>query len=95
MYSFNPSNKFNKSLQKVRKHKKYKDSEFIIVLDTLLAGEVLPKKYKNHKLSGEYEGCFECHIQNDILLIYFLDEVKRVLYAVDIGDYIVSCFKKN
>ena len=52
MYSFNPSNKFNKSFQKVRKHKKYKESEFIIVLDTLLAGEVLPKKYKNHKLSG-------------------------------------------
>ncbi len=87
MYFFNPSNKFNKSFQKVRKHKKYKESEFVFVLDTLLAGETLPKKYRNHKLSGEYEGCFECHIQNDILLIYVPDEEKSILYAIDIGTH--------
>lgn len=87
MYSFNPSNKFNKSFLKIRKHKKYKESEFIFVLNTLLKGERLPRKYKEHKLSGEYEGCYECHVQNDILLIYYFEEEKCVLFAVDIGTH--------
>lgn len=87
MYTFKPSNKFNKSFFKIRKHKKYKEAEFVFVLNTLLSGERLPKKYKEHKLTGEYEGCYECHIQNDILLIYYFDDGKCVLYGIDIGTH--------
>ena len=87
MYTFKSSNKFDKSFFKIRKHKKYRETEFIFVVNTLLTGERLPKKYKEHKLSGEYEGCYECHIQNDILLIYYFDDGRCVLYAVDIGTH--------
>lgn len=87
MYIFSSTNRFNKSLFKIRKHKKYKESEFIFVIDILLSGKKLPKKYKEHKLSGEYEGCFECHIQNDILLIYYFDEGKCILVGIDIGTH--------
>ena len=87
MYRFFTSNKFDKSFKKIKKHKKFKSSEFMVVVNTLLSGERLPKKYKEHKLSGEYEGCFECHIQNDILLIYSFHDSNMYLYAIDIGTH--------
>ena len=87
MYIFSPSKKFNKSFLKIRKHKKYKEGEFIFVLNTLLSGKKLSQKYKVHKLNGKYENCFECHIQNDILMIYIFDEKHKVLYAIDIGTH--------
>lgn len=87
MYSLLLSNKCKKSLVKISKHKKFKKVIFDEVLDILLTGERLPKKYREHKLSGEYEGCFECHIQNDILLIYYFDDGKCILVGVDIGTH--------
>lgn len=30
----------------------------------------LPDKYKPHKLSGKYAGCWECHIKTNWLLIW-------------------------
>lgn len=87
MYSLFLSNRCKKSLVKISKHTKFKKETFDKVVDILLTGERLPKKYREHKLSGEYEGCFECHIQNDILLIYYFNDGKCILYAVDIGTH--------
>jgi mRNA interferase YafQ len=36
----------------------------------LMADAPLPAKYHDHSLSGEWEGCRECHIKPDLLLIY-------------------------
>lgn len=33
-------------------------------------GKPLPPKYKEHKLKGEYQGYWECHIEPDWLLVY-------------------------
>jgi len=35
--------------------------------------EKLEKKYKDHKLIGNYSNCRECHIKPDLLLIYRID----------------------
>ena len=40
------------------------------VINILLEENRLPEKYKNHKLLGQYNGCWECHIESDWLLIY-------------------------
>lgn len=38
---------------------------------TILANTgTLPKKYKPHKLTGDWKGFWECHIQPDWLLIW-------------------------
>ena len=87
MYRFTPLKRFSKSFEKIKKHKKFKEDEFALVVRILLSGERLPKKYKEHKLSGEYMGCFECHIQNDILLIYYFDNGECIMVAVDIGTH--------
>lgn len=86
-YILKSSPKFRKSIKRIIKSKNYKHSEFLKVINTLLEGKKLEAKYKNHKLFGEYENCFECHMQNDILLVYYYIEKELVLYAVDIGTH--------
>lgn len=38
--------------------------------------EELEKKYKDHKLTGNYKGRRECHIEPDWLLIYKIEDHK-------------------
>ncbi len=86
-YTLKSSSKFRKSMKRISKTRDYKHSEFLKVVDTLLEGKSLGPRYKNHKLSGLYDGCSECHIQNDVLLVYYYVEENLVLYAVDIGSH--------
>ena len=54
-----------------RSKKRGKDmGKLKLVIELLLAQKSLPPKYKNHKLKGDFEGCWECHIQPDWLLVY-------------------------
>lgn len=87
MYLLFLTNKCKKSLSKITKNKKFKKEVFGVVLDMLLSGEQLPIKYKAHKLSGDYNGCYECHIQNDILFVYTFDDNKLILLGIDIGTH--------
>lgn len=87
MFSLFLTNKCKKSLLKIRNHKKFKKEVFDEVIKILLSGQRLPAQYREHKLSGWYEGCYECHIQNDILLIYSFEKEKCILFVVDIGTH--------
>ena len=58
-----------------------------VVVDTLAAGKVLPKKYKNHNLTGNYKGCRECHITSDWLLIYEISDGELILYLTRTGTH--------
>ncbi|MBF5059137.1 type II toxin-antitoxin system YafQ family toxin [Candidatus Neptunochlamydia vexilliferae] len=49
------------------------------VINKLVEEEPLPTKLRNHKLSGNYRGRWECHIEPDWLLIYKLEK-KRLLW---------------
>ena len=40
------------------------------VVDLLSEEKELPRKYKDHPLSGKWEGFRECHVQGDWILIY-------------------------
>ena len=44
------------------------------VLAQLMNDEPLPVRYRPHRLSGEWKGFCECHIEPDWLLIYDLDD---------------------
>lgn len=50
------------------------------VLTILCNEQPLPPKYKEHSLSGNYEGHRECHITPDWLLIYKID--KKILTLI-------------
>lgn len=46
------------------------DVALIEVLYKLLNDEVLPEKYRDHALTGDWVGYRECHVKPDLLLIY-------------------------
>jgi mRNA interferase YafQ len=61
-----------------RQKRRGKDIDDLIAVVELLAEQgALPPVYHPHKLSGEWRGVWECHIQSDWLLIYTVttDEV--------------------
>ena len=48
-------------------------AEIIDVMHHLLNGKNLPEKYKDHALSGNWKGFRDCHIKNDLVLIYHVN----------------------
>ena len=59
--------------------KRGKDPEkFKDAADALIAQKVLAASYKNHKLSGNYAGRWECHLEPNWLLIYKLSSAEIV-----------------
>ena len=57
------------------------------VVDKLRQGIPLEEKYKDHGLSGKYEGFRECHIKPDWLLIYLIENDILTLTLVDTGSH--------
>lgn len=49
------------------------------VITALVWGKPLPENNRDHKLSGTYSDCRECHIEPDWLLIYRIDLDEIVL----------------
>ncbi len=68
---------FEKDLIKAKKRNK--DIEKLKIVITAICGnQVLPAKNRNHKLSGNYNGYWECHIEPDWLLIYKRTETELI-----------------
>ncbi|MCC5933382.1 MAG: type II toxin-antitoxin system YafQ family toxin [Candidatus Cyclonatronum sp.] len=51
---------------------------FKIIIEKLARNELLEPKYRDHKLTGNYSGTRECHVEPDWLLIY-IDEPDELL----------------
>lgn len=49
------------------------------VIAALCEERVLPAKNRNHRLHGEYNGYWECHVEPDWLLIYKSTETELIL----------------
>lgn len=57
-----------------------KDLEELAEFIRLLANdEPLAERHRDHALIGDYEGCRECHITTDWLLIYQLTNTELIL----------------
>lgn len=72
MLCLKTTTKFNKDLKLIKK-RGYNIKKLEKVVNKLLNQEILEEKYKDHKLIGDYEGCRECHIEPDWLLIYYIE----------------------
>lgn len=57
------------------------------VVTKLANRETLPKKNRDHNLTGKYEGFRECHIQPDWLLVYRIDETEIILFLSRTGTH--------
>lgn len=89
MYLIKKTRLFEKSFRKIKnsgvKKSVFEDLGFVINL--LASGKNLPIQYKNHKLSGEFSYCEECHIKSDLLLIYKIEKENLILILIDIGSH--------
>lgn len=57
------------------------------IIRALSYGDVLPKKNKDHALTGDWAGYRECHILPDWLLIYRLEDDVLVLTLTRTGTH--------
>lgn len=86
MFSLKYSSRFKKDLKSYR-HQEGLLIELEKVLDILVDGGVLPQKNNNHPLVGEFQGCFECHIKPDVLLIYKIEKAELLVLLLRVGSH--------
>jgi mRNA interferase YafQ len=53
--------------------------ELIAAIELLAETGTLPEGYRPHKLTGEWKGVWECHIEPDWLLIYDITATEVLL----------------
>jgi len=51
---------------------------FKAVMRTLIEGNLLDRKYRDHVLIGNFRDRRECHIETDWLLIYRIDDFRII-----------------
>ncbi len=82
--------KFTSTLKKSYKLMKKRELDIRLldnVIDMLRKGQTLDIKYRDHALTGNYEGYRECHIKPDWLLIYYIENDILTLTLSDTGSY--------
>ncbi|MDO4967335.1 MAG: type II toxin-antitoxin system YafQ family toxin [Candidatus Saccharibacteria bacterium] len=78
--------KFKKDYKRVLK-RGCRPEEMEKVLTLLASEQVLPAKYRDHALSGNYKNTRECHINPDWLLIYKIEKDLLLVRAIRTGSH--------
>jgi mRNA interferase YafQ len=88
LLDFTFTNQFKKDLKVLEK--RHKDMDKIYEIMTLLIWEEpLPEKCREHRLHGDLEGFWDCHIEGDWILIYQLEGNKiSFAYSGTHSDYL-------
>ncbi|HVW16536.1 MAG TPA: type II toxin-antitoxin system YafQ family toxin [Mucilaginibacter sp.] len=89
MYTLIPTNQFKKDLKTLKKRSaKNADSieAFLTELEKMGATGI-DKKYKPHKLSGNYKDNWEAHIKPDMLIIWFELNERNEIILLRIGSH--------
>lgn len=85
MRTLKMSGQFKKDLKKY-KHKEAELDALENILGYLQRGESIPSEFKPHMLIGSYKGHMECHVLNDLLLIWF-DRASDMVVLVRLGTH--------
>lgn len=85
-YKIIMTKRFEKDVKRcIRRH--YPMDKLKEVIKTLENDGKLPLKFKPHKLSGNLEGIWECHIMPDWLLMWQQNDVELTLLFVNTGTH--------
>jgi mRNA interferase YafQ len=79
---------FKKDYKRVKATPKHRDvaDKLGVVLQHLVADSLLPQKYCDHPLSGEWKDHRDCHVKPDLVLIY-RKPGKHALQLVRLGSH--------
>ncbi len=64
---------YRKKFKKDSKLAKKQGKDIVLlyeVISLLIEDKILPFKYSDHKLKGEYKDCRDCHVKGDWIIIY-------------------------
>jgi len=63
---------FKRDYRRVRANPRHRDIEVLLprILDLLVADELLPARYRDHTLTGDWHDHRDCHVKPDLVLIY-------------------------
>ncbi len=90
MFTLKPTNQFKKDV-KTAKKRSAKNADLIIdFLEKLEIDGVIgiDKKYRPHKLSGDYNNDWEAHIKPDLLIIWFEITEDREIILLRLGSHV-------
>lgn len=71
--------------EKRSSYSKTLDQDIKAALDFLQNEQPLPTGYSDHAGKGEWQGCRECHLKPDLLLIY--QTFSPTLYLIRLGSH--------
>lgn len=86
MLTLEITSQFRRDYKRIRK-RGYDLSLLKAVIDTLLAGQQLAPRYRDHALTGDMKAFRECHIQPDWLLIYRIEAHQLILLVSRTGTH--------
>lgn len=87
MYTIYESKLYRKSFKRISRSPGFDRVTLDRVIDLLAAGKQLDKMYHDHPLLGDMKGSRECHLKNDLLLVYRIEKSELILALVDIGPH--------
>lgn len=85
MKKLKQTSQFKKDLKRIQKSPK-KISSLQAVLEQLQINGSVSQEYKPHWLIGDYKGYMECHVESDLLLIWF-DENQDLIKLIRLGTH--------
>lgn len=86
MFELELTRQYLKDLKLARK-RGLDESKLNDIILKLISGEELPKKNRDHSLTGNYKGFRECHITPDWLLIYSRETTIKIVTLVRTGTH--------
>lgn len=86
MFKIFYTSKFKKDFKVVSKRKYDLVLLKQIIIELTNSGTV-PEKHQPHPLKGKYKDNWECHIQPDWLLIWFVDKQENEIWLVRTGTH--------
>jgi mRNA interferase YafQ len=89
VFTLQYTGQFKKDLKRLKKRsqKNFKTLEGFIE-DLIITGfDGVPDKNKPHKLIGNYKDCYECHVMNDLLLVWKEDTENEILVLIRTGTH--------